>query len=101
MQHLCCNLHATLQILVGHRSEPPRAKIARVLVSLFSHAPESGASAPRLTQEALAAMAGVSRQTTHKILRDLRARGLVDTPYGRIQPRDLRALDDFARDEAG
>jgi len=94
---LCLNLHDTLRMLVEQHSAPPRTQIAHVLVTLFSHEAEPRGSSPKLTQETLAALAGVSRQTTNKVLREFRERGLVSTQYGKVAPVDLAALGELAR----
>jgi CRP/FNR family transcriptional regulator, cyclic AMP receptor protein len=94
---ICENLHTTLDMLVEEHSAPPRAQIAQILVSIFSRADEANTASPKLTQEALAAMAGVSRQTTSKVLHELRAQGLIAMQYGKIEALDLAALERVAR----
>jgi len=48
-----------------------------------------------MTQDALAAMVGVTRQSINRILKAYKAQGLIDVRYGRIivsDPRSLAAL---------
>jgi len=45
-----------------------------------------------VTQEQLALMIGVSRQTTNQILRDFKARGVLQVQRGYIELLDLQAL---------
>jgi len=45
-----------------------------------------------ITQEQLALMIGVSRQTTNQILRDFKARGVLQVQRGSIELLDLQAL---------
>ena len=96
---LCRNLRTTLSMLVEHHSLPPRQQVAQILISAFTRpgaaqAPDTGLD---LTQEALAAMAGVSRQTVNKVLHEFCEEGLVRLEYGRILPVDLAALDAVVR----
>lgn len=97
---LCRNLRTTLSMLVEHHSLPPRQQVAQILISALtkpdaSQAPGVGLD---LTQEALAAMAGVSRQTVNKVLHQFRDEGLIRLEYGRILALDLAALDAVVRD---
>lgn len=98
---LCRNLRTTLSMLVEHHSLPPRQQLAQILISAFTRPdaarpPDAGLD---LTQEALAAMAGVSRQTVNKVLRQFDREGMVRLRYGRIMPVDLQALDAIVRQE--
>ena len=105
VQLLCRQLHDSLAILVEEHSLPPRQQIANILVALLgrptpaaddvadrTHAPDAG----KLTHEAIAAMAGVSRPTVAKVLHEFRDRGLVSMHYGRVQLHDARGLKTIA-----
>jgi CRP-like cAMP-binding protein len=94
---LCESLHVTLNMLAEQHSAPPRGQLAGILVSIFSHEGEEGRELPKLTQGALAAMAGISRQTTAKVLHEFRALGLVQMQYGKMRPLDLGRLQEIAR----
>ncbi len=52
----------------------------------------SPAGATYVTQEALAAMVDLSRQTVSKVLRGLQAEGLIDLRYGQVRPTDIPRL---------
>lgn len=69
---------------------------ARVLRRLVNLARIYGGPAPiaeiRLTQDDLASMAGTTRVTANKILRDLEDRGIVELRRGRIVVTDRAAL---------
>lgn len=102
---LCRQLHDTLDILVEEHSLPPRQQIANILVALLGRpaaaaeeaVERSGAAdADKLTHEAIAAMAGVSRPTVAKVLHEFRERGLVTTQYGRVRLADAKGLKTVA-----
>lgn len=97
---LCRNLRTTLSMLVEHHSLPPRRQVAQILVSAFTRpdAAQPPGAGLDLTQEALAAMAGVSRQTVNKVLHQFCEEGLLRLEYGRILPVDLGALDAVVRE---
>lgn len=96
---LCRNLRTTLSMLVEHHALPPRQQVAQILISVFTgpDAAQAAETGLDLTQEALAAMAGVSRQTVNKVLHQFLDEGLVRLHYGRIVPLDLAALDAIVR----
>jgi len=96
---LCQSLRTTLTMLTEGQASAPRTHIAQILVSVYSRAKLSGPeSVPKLTHEALAAMAGVSRQTVSKILRQFQNDGLVQLKYGRVVPVNIRALSEISRE---
>jgi CRP/FNR family transcriptional regulator, cyclic AMP receptor protein len=100
---LCQQLHASLGMLVEEHSLPPRQQIASILVALLGGSAATGdgersgsADPGKLTHEAIAAMAGVSRPTVAKVLHEFREMGLVSTQYGRVQLSDARSLKTIA-----
>lgn len=98
LQYICGSLHTTLDILVEQHSAPPRTQIASILMSVFSRDAIDGGEPPKMTQETMAAMAGVSRPTAGKVLHEFRTMGLIEMQYGRIRPLDLAGLQEIARD---
>jgi len=50
----------------------------------------------RLTHEQLAELVGTTRETTTKVLGELRDQGLIELRRGTVALRDLRALEAFA-----
>jgi CRP-like cAMP-binding protein len=83
-----------LDLLSELRSVPYPARVAQTLLAISDHeVAVGGADAdPRVTQEDLAAMVGVTRQTISRLLTDWEARGLVERGYGRIRLRDPAGL---------
>lgn len=96
---LCRQLRTTLSMLVEHHALPPRRQVAQILLSVCTRpdATQAGDGGLDLTQEALAAMAGLSRQTVNKVLRQFSDEGMIRLAYGRIVPCDLAALDAVVR----
>lgn len=95
--YICENLHTTLDMLVEQHSAPARAQIASILVAIFSRDAADQRELPRLTHEAMAAMAGISRQTAGKVLHEFRAERLIEMQYGKVRPLDLARLQEIAR----
>ena len=93
---LCRQLHTTLGMLIEEHSLPPRRQIASLLLSLLADRERAPVGAARLTHEAIAAMAGVSRPTASKVLRELRESGMIEMGYGRLTLRDADALREVA-----
>ena len=75
---------------------PVPSRIASTLVTLA--APGSGDI--RLTHEQLAGLVGTTRETTTKVLGDLRDRRVVDLRRGRIRVLDSRLLESLSNDPA-
>ena len=101
LAYICANLHKTLDLLVEQHSMPPRAQIAGILISIFSRDVDDPATPPKLTQETLAAMAGVSRQTASKVLHEFRDMGLITMNYGKVKPLDVHRLQEIATPDHG
>lgn len=95
--YICENLHTTLDMLVEQHSAPPRAQVASILVSIFSRDAQDQRELPKLTHEAMAAMAGISRQTASKVLHEFRAQRLIEMQYGQVRPLDLARLQEISR----
>lgn len=90
---VCQQMHVTLNMLVEAHSIPPRRQVANILVALLANGSGTeGTEQPRLTHEAIAAMAGVSRPTVAKVLHEYRSLGLIDMQYGHIRLIDETAL---------
>jgi CRP-like cAMP-binding protein len=88
------------------RGYPAKVRLARLLVEL---AASHGSSGPggvvigcRLTQPELATLVGAAETTIHKVLRELREEGLLETGYRSTAIRDLprlRRLADLAHEQ--
>lgn len=101
LAYICANLHKILDLLVEQQSTPPRAQIASILISIFSRGVNDPSAPPKLTQETLAAMAGVSRQTASKVLHEFRDMGLISMNYGKVRALDVQRLQQIATPEHG
>jgi len=77
----------TLEILSSTRTLNYQSQVARTLLALSDYALviQEPDGAPRVTQEDLAAVVGVTRQTIHRLLTDWEARGWIARGYGRIR----------------
>lgn len=84
----------------GHALDPVPVRLAKVLLRIARTEGEPGPRGtvikPRLTQEQLGALIGVSRQTAVQHLRDLVERGLVGWRYGRATLLDVAGLQALA-----
>ncbi|PTL79038.1 Crp/Fnr family transcriptional regulator [Vitiosangium sp. GDMCC 1.1324] len=79
---------------------PSATRLARRLVQIaegYDDGPERGRRIIHLSQEQLAMMLSISRQTTNQILKDLEARGIVRLTYGEIEILELEELRGAAR----
>ncbi len=88
--------------MVAHRhlvQLPPTSRVAAVLLflarSLGGGDPAAQPNLP-LTQDLVAATAGISRQTTNQVLRALRRQGTLDVRRSMIKLQDLDHLGDLA-----
>jgi CRP-like cAMP-binding protein len=82
------NVTQALGALAEVISLPPRARFARALMRLTSPA-----GAVHVTQEELGRMVGMSRAAFRRSFAALISQGIVDVEYGRIQIRNLPALE--------
>jgi CRP/FNR family cyclic AMP-dependent transcriptional regulator len=84
----------TLELLQELRSLPYPARVAQTLLAISDHEIARGGCDidPRVTQDDLAAMVGVTRQTISRLLTEWESLGLVDRGYGRIRLLDLPGL---------
>lgn len=84
----------TLELLSELRTLPYPARTAQTLLAMSDHerVVGHGDAAPRVTQEDLAAMVGVTRQTISRLLTEWEAEGLVARGYGRIRLVDAQRL---------
>jgi CRP/FNR family transcriptional regulator, cyclic AMP receptor protein len=85
------NANRGLNALAEVISLPPRARFARALLRL-----SSATGSVNVTQEELSRMVGMSRATFRRSFAALIEQGIVTVEYGRIQIRDLPALESEA-----
>lgn len=95
-RHLADLLRVALDTVQEQTFEAVRARLARALLSLAQSHGEGGDSNPqgvRITQENLAGLLGVSRQSVSTELKRLEREGLVHIRYGCIELVDDEALE--------
>lgn len=86
------------QQLVDAYFEPAEKRLARCLVSLPGHTAAPGeARVVRLTQEQIAGLAGTSRATANRVLREFEEAGVVGLARGRVTILDPGRLEHLAR----
>lgn len=83
-----------LDLLSELRSLPYPARVAQTLLAISDHEVAAGGADadPRVTQDDLAAMVGVTRQTVSRLLHDWEDAGLVARGYGRVRILDHLGL---------
>jgi CRP/FNR family cyclic AMP-dependent transcriptional regulator len=98
---VCAQYRAAMKYIVGTSNLPLRVRLAKRLVALAaSHGADVDEGRRidlQLSQEALADMVGVSRQSLNKALGQLRREGLVAVRYAQITVRDAARLQAIAR----
>ncbi|MEO3747537.1 Crp/Fnr family transcriptional regulator [Plantactinospora sp. B5E13] len=86
-------------------SYPARVRVARIIAELArTHGRRTRAGVVvdvHLTQSELATACGTAGTTLEKVLRELRAEGIVETDYRRITVRDLGQLYELSRLDSG
>ncbi len=95
----CMNLRLSqaMATIEAGRTRPPEQRIALALSRLFW----SNKRQLDLTQDELASLAGMSRQTANQALNALQDRGVITLAHNRIRVRDDSALAQLLRDEDG
>jgi CRP/FNR family cyclic AMP-dependent transcriptional regulator len=96
------HLRATYALVEDATLRSTRARVARRLRRLASGDAAPPGTAPRqavtVTQENLAMMLGITRQTLALELKALAAGGAIAIRYGRIEIESLQRLNEFERD---
>ena len=89
---ICSNIRQAMDMFAEALTMSLPSRLAHVVLAIT----ESDAATPnehhRMTQEALAAMTGASRQTVNRILRQWEKEGLVSIAYARLSVRDHARL---------
>lgn len=89
-----------LEIAMAFGLEAPRVRFARSILTQLKSA-EDGAdvSTPQasMSQQVMAELLGVTRQTVTALVRDFQAKGYIRWRYGRITVLDLNALQQVAK----
>ncbi len=97
VEMLDSRLRATSQALLEALYLPAETRVLRRLVRLGEIYADGSSGAIPLTQEDLAAMAGTTRQTVNRVLRQAQNDGVVTLTRGRIVVEDPAALARRAR----
>ncbi len=92
-QLICQHIRVAMEMWMEAISAPLPARVAQALLEI-SGGPQAQT---RITQESLAAMIGVSRQTVNRVLKSYEKQGLIDVHYGRIVVADPRSLAALSR----
>lgn len=87
-QLICRDIREAMTMLAEMRATPLPRRLAQVLLQTSCDA----ASQERITQEALAAMVGASRQTVNRVLRKWQDNRLIQIEYGRVFVRNTPEL---------
>lgn len=90
-QILTRHLREALAYIVDSQLQALPARLARRLLTL-ARPGEDGAIRIRLTQEEIAAMMGVSRQTLNRVLNDWKRQGILRLDYAHVTVTDPAAL---------
>lgn len=97
---MCQRMRHGYQLAQDLASQYPRQRLARKLVKVAAgfgrHCGSEVAIELRLSQEALASIVGVSRQTINKELRRMEEEGLIRMHYSRLTVCDLKGLAEVA-----
>ncbi len=96
----CRRLRSVFDLLADNSLLGPRARIARLILSLHRVADPDGRGRPTLgySQETLAEMLGMSRQRLNMEIKRLERAGLIEVAYSRIRVVDSAGLQLAALD---
>lgn len=92
------------QMMVTELSGTARQKLARCLLGLLAHNPTldgETSSGIHLSQETIAQMVGLSRETVTRVLSQFRKAGIVEWEYSNFVVRDKAALEKIADSVVG
>lgn len=81
---ICFHIRVAMQAIISARTAPFPTRLAQLLINLEGLPSDEirSASQPRVTQEALAAMTGTTRQTVSRLLKEWERAGLIEIRYG-------------------
>jgi CRP-like cAMP-binding protein len=92
---ICQHIRVAMDMLSEALTSPLPARVAQALLEAADNTDLKPGVATRMTQDSLAAMVGVTRQSINRILKAYKAQGLIDVRYGRVivsDPQSLAAL---------
>lgn len=89
--HLVCrDIRIAMSMLAEMKASALPQRVAQVLLEMSSDG--GGTEKPRMTQEAIAAMVGTSRQTVNRVLRRWVGKNVIEIEYGRVIVRNQGTL---------
>ena len=94
---ICHHIRVAMDMLVEALTAPLPVRVAQALLEAADATDPKRGVATRMTQDALAAMVGVTRQSINRILKAYKAQGLIDVRYGRIIVSDPQSLNALTR----
>lgn len=89
---ICENIRQAMDMLAEALTMPLPSRLAHVILAVTDANASSPGEPRRMTQDALAAMMGASRQTVNRILRQWEKKGLVTIDYARVLVRDRESI---------
>ncbi len=96
---ICENIRMAMDMLAEALTMPLPNRLAHVIMAITEVNELSPDKPGRMTQDALAAMTGVSRQTVNRILRQWEKKGLVTIDYARVLIRDRQRMIAMLRND--
>lgn len=97
---ICENIRQAMDMLAEALTMSLPGRLAHVVLAITEASDSTPNARHRMTQEALAAMTGASRQTVNRILRQWEKEGLVTIAYAHVSVRDnARLLAKLRRDD--
>lgn len=98
---VCEQYRRAMEYIVTTANLPAPVRLAQRIAGLaHARGRQNAVGAPidlRLSQETLAELVGVSRQTLNRALKTLEARGILSVAYRSVTIRDTAALDELAK----
>jgi CRP/FNR family cyclic AMP-dependent transcriptional regulator len=94
---ICFHIRVAMQAIIDARISPFPARLAQLLINLEGLPSDDvrTATQPRVTQEALAAMTGTTRQTVSRLLKEWERAGFIEIRYGHaviVKRKPLQAI---------
>ncbi len=90
------HLEEAISVIGNLMAADPVARVAGRLLTLMRAQPDGRATFP-ITQDELASMCGLTRQTVNKVVRRFTDEGIVASKYGQLTILDAMKLDNRAR----
>lgn len=89
---ICRDIRISMSMMADYQATPLLQRIGHMVIEMSAREAAHQMLDCPLTQEALAALVGTSRQTVNRALRGWEKEGLLSIEYGRIRVHDSEAL---------